>query len=199
MDIELIDRLVEWLAFFLSQQDFAWDWESWTFVLDQPDYSIQKVFVRNLLSKCSNITHINSFLEMLPESFQVLINDDRKGVFKYVTETKENYDAQIILDAMSNTEDVFSKGDLSIEASGDTFVEIFMECLLYKSQKSLRHLKLLVDRFKIFIQAKLSEESAQVKALETVNRVWKNNDHKEVSIFDQLLHLQVISPITMIK
>lgn len=51
MDLELIDRLIEWLAFFLSQQSFAWDWNSWEFVVDLPDYSIQKVFVRNLLAK----------------------------------------------------------------------------------------------------------------------------------------------------
>ena len=77
MDIELIDRLVDFLAFFLSQQNFDWFWESWNFAIDLPDYSVHKVFIRNLLAKWCNITNIKSFVNTLPESFQVLINENK--------------------------------------------------------------------------------------------------------------------------
>lgn len=199
MDLELTDRLLDWLAFFLSQQDFGWDWDSWSFVADLPDYSTQKVFVRNLLTKCANMTDIKAFVEQLPEALKSLVTNNRQGVFKYITESKDNYDAQIVLDAMSSGENEFTKGSFEVESSGDEFIEIFTECFLYKTQKSLRHVKKLADKFMVFLKDKLSEESAQVKFLEVATRVWQNDELKGVNILDELLNLDLISPITMIK
>ena len=102
MDVELIDRLIDWLAFFLSQQDFGWDWDSWTFVSDLPNYNTQKVFVKNLLTKCCNLTDSKTFIENLPDQLEDLISVNKRGEFKYINENKDNYDAQIILDAMSS-------------------------------------------------------------------------------------------------
>lgn len=106
MDLELVDRLIDWLAFFLSQQDFCWDWDSWTFVAALPDFSMQKVFVKNLLSKCSNMTDPKAFYSTLPEELQSLISDNSDGVFKYITESKDNFDAQRILDAMGSRDGI---------------------------------------------------------------------------------------------
>lgn len=74
-----------------------------------------------------------------------------------------------------------------------------MECFLYKTQKSLRHIKILFDKYMIFIKDKFSEESVQVKALETVYRVWQNDEHKTVNIMNEFLDLGMISPLTMLK
>lgn len=101
MDLELIDRLIDWLTFFLSQQDFGWDWDSWSFVSDLPDHNIQKVFVKILLTKCANLTDPKSLIENLPEQLQGFISADKSGEFQHVTESKDNYDVQIILDRMS--------------------------------------------------------------------------------------------------
>ena len=90
MDLELTDRLLDWLAFFFSQQDLGWDWDSWSFVADLPDYSTQKVFVRYLLTKCGNMTDIKAFVEQLPETPKPLVSNNRQGVFKYITESKDN-------------------------------------------------------------------------------------------------------------
>lgn len=104
MSLEIVDRVLEWLSFFLYQQDFNWDWESWTFVIDQPDYSIQKVFVRNLLSKWCNLTEPKALYDSLPNKLQSLVNLDKTGTFNHINENKDNYNAQKILEDMSTRE-----------------------------------------------------------------------------------------------
>ena len=197
MDLELIDRLIEWLAFFLSQQSFAWDWNSWEFVVDLPDYSIQKVFVRNLLAKWRNIAYVKTLLEMIPDSLQVLIEVEREGVFELAH--KDNYDAQVILEAMNTKDDLFSKNQVNIDTSNEYFMDIFVECLLYRSQKSLLHFKKLMTTFDIFIKDLLSSENNQIKMLERITMVYRNNEYRIVNIFDQLLTLSLIDPNAMIK
>jgi hypothetical protein len=199
MSLELIDRLVEWLAFFLSQNDFGWDWDSWSFVADQPDFMIQKVFVKTLLTKCSNLTDVKAISQNLPDQLKHMVNVERLGQFKYINESKDNYDAQTILDQMSSREKVFSKGAFEVESSGDQFTEIFVECFLYKTQKSIRHIKILSDKFLIFMKEAFSEETAQVKALETIIRVWETDEYKTVNIIDQFLNLGIVTSQTLIK
>lgn len=82
MDLDLIDRLLDWLAFFLSQQGFNWAWDAWSFVTELPDYSVQKVFVRNLIAKCRNIAYNKTLLQMLPESLHQFVDVERAGVFE---------------------------------------------------------------------------------------------------------------------
>ena len=84
MDVELCDRLVEWLTFFLSQQDFGWDWESWAFVSQLENWDPRKVFVRNLLTRCSNLTDLRSFQDMLPDELVDLMGSNKRGIFKIV-------------------------------------------------------------------------------------------------------------------
>uniref|UniRef100_A0A7S3J7U1 MIF4G-like type 2 domain-containing protein n=1 Tax=Euplotes harpa TaxID=151035 RepID=A0A7S3J7U1_9SPIT len=100
---------------------------------------------------------------------------------------------------MSSIEGSSTVSEFNVESSGFDFIEIFMECLLYKSQKSLIHLKKLATRFLTIIKNTLSDEQSQAKACEVVSNVWCNNEQKEISIFDQLLNLGIISPLTMIK
>ena len=104
MSLEIIDRVLEWLSFFLYQQDFNWAWDSWSFVGEQPDDSIQKVFVRILLTKCYNLTDPKALYDNLPEALQNLVNLNKSPVFAFVTESKDNYDAQEILEEMNTRE-----------------------------------------------------------------------------------------------
>jgi hypothetical protein len=86
---------------------------------------------------------------MLPEELLDLMRSNKRGVFKFINDTKDNYDAQIVLDAMSSRDSElnnlilgdFQKGTFEVESSGNEFLEIFSECLLYKTQKSITHLK----------------------------------------------------------
>lgn len=70
---------------------------------------------------------------------------------------------------------------------------------MYKSQKSLQHLKKLANRFLVMIKNTLSDENCQAKALEVVSNVWVNDEQKEISIYDQFINLEIVTPITMIK
>lgn len=49
------------------------------------------------------------------------------------------------------------------------------------------------------IKNTLSDENSQAKALEVVSNVWVNDEQKEISIYDQFINLEIISPVTMIK
>ena len=74
-----------------------------------------------------------------------------------------------------------------------------MEWLLYKSQKSLQHLKKLANRFLNMIKSTLSDERRVAKALEVVSNVWINDEQKEINILDQLINQEIVSPATMTK
>lgn len=111
----------------------------------------------------------------------------------------DNYDAQIVIDGINTKEDVFHKNQVSIDTSSENFLELFIECLLYKSQISLLHFKKLIKMFKLFLKDKLADEKNQIKTLETIYKVWQNNEHKIVNLFDQLLTLGMIHPNVMIK
>ena len=100
---------------------------------------------------------------------------------------------------MSSRENEFAKCSFEVISPRDEFIEIFTQFFLYKIQKSLRHVKKLADKFMMFLKDKLVEESAQVNFLEVVTRVRQNDELKGVNILDELLKLDLISPLTMIK
>ncbi|CAI2386618.1 unnamed protein product [Moneuplotes crassus] len=199
MNLELVDRVLEWLSFFLFQQEFNWDWNSWVFVCEQDDQNIQKVFVRNLLAKCLNLTQPQALYDSLPEGLKGLIDLDKSGTFTHINENKDNYDAQRILEDMSTRERTFDKTSFEVEVSGNDLIDIFTECFLYKTQKSLRHNKKLADKFTLFIKAEFTEESAQVVALQAIFRVWQKDEYKTVNIVNEFVNLDILKSQTVIK
>lgn len=83
--------------------------------------------------------------------------------------------------------------------SGTELIDIFMECFLYKTQKSLRHIKRLADKFTMFIKAEFTEESVQVVALEAIFRVWQKDEYKTVNIVNEFINLEILKPETVMK
>jgi hypothetical protein len=72
-------------------------------------------------------------------------------VLKYCTEAHDNPDAQIILDKLNSKETpAYLKAALigdqaKIEASGEQMKEIFLECVISRTRKSLEHLKRFIE------------------------------------------------------
>jgi len=94
---------------------------------------------------------------------------------------------------------VFSKTSFEVEISGDQLIDVFTECFLYKTQKSLRHNQKLADKFMLFIKAEFMEESAQVTSLGAIFRVWQKDEFKTVSIVNEFLNIGIVSAETVIK
>ena len=92
-----------------------------------------------------------------------------------------------------------SQNVFETESSSETFIEVFSECFLYKTQKSLRHIGVLFNKFKTYMLEKFSLEENQVKLLATVFRVWANDSLKIINICMEMLELGILSEITLMK
>ena len=61
----------------------------------------------------------------------------------------------------------------NLEATGDFFIEILMECFLMKTSQSLTHLKIIIERYKNFLGSLLTaSENSQTVALNSIQEFW---------------------------
>jgi len=83
MDLELRDRLAEWMSFHLSNFGFQWPWKSWLGVLELPERSNRRTFVREVLTRNVRLAYWDKIRGSLPDELAPLMPPNPVPAFRF--------------------------------------------------------------------------------------------------------------------
>ena len=82
--------------------------------------------------------------------------------------------------------------DLQIEATGDRRLEIFIEVILMKSQKSIESFKILEEKFGDILRDQFSTEPHQIIIIRSLSYVWLRNKVRFLRMLDAFISANII-------
>jgi nuclear cap-binding protein subunit 1 len=91
LDLELVNRFMDWFAHHLSNFGFTWKWTEWVDDVALPDLDPSKAFIKGAIDKEIRLSFAQRIKNTLPEPYQPLISPDtEKDVpdFKFATDGK---------------------------------------------------------------------------------------------------------------
>ncbi|GAX72593.1 hypothetical protein CEUSTIGMA_g49.t1 [Chlamydomonas eustigma] len=76
MDPELRTRLVNWLSYHLSNFDYTWPWDRWSWVSELPPEAAQRQFCTQLLGRLVRLSYWQRIQQVLPDTFKQLLGPE---------------------------------------------------------------------------------------------------------------------------
>lgn len=165
LDKECSDRLADWFSFILSQTHFEYDWPKIEELLADNDKG--SLFLARVFYKCQNLAYHKQIKDKIPESWiEKYLVLEQKPSFKYAGNT-DCMDAQIISGKLSSKEtgeeiQEALNGGCGTESGPELMGEIFLECVLQKTFRSMEHFKKLHDRYSDQIRSQLTTPEQQI-------------------------------------
>ncbi|GJN31443.1 hypothetical protein PR202_gb19843 [Eleusine coracana subsp. coracana] len=111
MDMECRTRLILWFSHHLSNFQFIWPWQEWSYVKDLPKWAPQRVFVQEVLEREVRLSYFEKIKQSIEDAAELeeLLPPKAGPNFKYHSdESNENTDGhsfsiQILRNAVSKT------------------------------------------------------------------------------------------------
>lgn len=207
MDPYLRQTLSQWLAYHVSNYDFAWPWQRWSHVLDMPESDYQRRFCADVIMRMIRLSYWDRVNDVLPEEFRTLLPpkpqherlpDPNAGA----GEDLEGFWAARAVEMIrkkakdEQLDDWISSNALEAVLGGKVEVSrMLLRALLVAGQKTYSHMIIALERYYGPLAVFISEggEGAQKAAIDTIWQVWSQNIQRAVMAVDRMMTLRLIS------
>lgn len=91
LDLELVNRFMDWFSHHLSNFGFTWKWTEWVDDVNLPDLHPSKAFIAGSIDKEIRLSFAQRIKNTLPEPYQALIGPEKEKEtpdFKFADESK---------------------------------------------------------------------------------------------------------------
>ena len=91
LDLELVNRFMDWFSHHLSNFGFTWKWTEWVEDVLQPDIHPSKAFITGAIDKEIRLSFAQRIKNTLPEPYQALIGPEKENEvpdFKFADDRK---------------------------------------------------------------------------------------------------------------
>lgn len=211
MDVECRTRLVQWLSHHLSNFQFVWPWEEWAHVLDQPGWSPQRVFAKEVLEKEVRLAYWDKIKESVAATPKLveLLPPKNTPAFKYSPENEgSGSEAEVAL-ATELTGLVRGKKTVReiqvwidehiLATQGQNVaIEIVVQTLLYMGSKSFTHTVTVLEKYGQIFRKIATDQASQIAMVETVAKLWKNSAQMTAIVIDRMMGYRMVSNLAIV-
>ncbi|XP_004291754.1 PREDICTED: nuclear cap-binding protein subunit 1 [Fragaria vesca subsp. vesca] len=211
LDMECRTRLILWFSHHLSNFQFIWPWEEWSYVLDLSKWAPQRVFVQEVLEREVRLSYwekVKQSIESAPGLEQLL---PPKGTpnFKFSVEESMEGNEQHALSAELRN---LVKGRASarevilwIEESlfpvhgMEVTLSVVAQTLLDIGSKSFTHLITVLERYGQVIAKLCADQDKQVMLITEIDSYWKNNAQMTALAIDRMMGYRLLSNLAIVR
>ncbi|XP_022097425.1 nuclear cap-binding protein subunit 1-like [Acanthaster planci] len=214
MNLNCIDRFVNWFSHHLSNFQFRWSWDDWADCVSMDLEMPKPKFVQEVLVKSMRLSYHQRIIESLtnPEPFTPLLPPKPVPVYKYNEEGAGSLPGTMIAHKLMETikaratcsevmgvlDDVPNptQDSDSIEDES-TFnplkIDIFVQTLLFLGQKSFSHSFSALAKFHEVFKNLADSEESQIHILKMVRELWCNHQQMICVLIDKMLRTQIVT------
>ncbi|XP_073273142.1 nuclear cap-binding protein subunit 1-like isoform X2 [Primulina huaijiensis] len=209
LDMECRTRLILWFSHHLSNFQFIWPWEEWSYVLDLPKWAPQRVFVQEVLEREVRLSYwdkIKQSVESAP-ALEELLPPKGTPNFRYSLEdgdhTEHSLSAELngmVKDRLTSREIIsWIESRIIPEQGLDVTLRVVVQTLLNIGSKSFTHFITVIERYGQVIARICSAQEKQVSLLSEVSSFWKNNAQMTAIAIDRLMGYRLVSNLAIVR
>uniref|UniRef100_A0A158Q6Q1 Nuclear cap-binding protein subunit 1 n=1 Tax=Elaeophora elaphi TaxID=1147741 RepID=A0A158Q6Q1_9BILA len=196
MQLECIDRLIDWFSYHMSNFDYRWSWTDWGDCLDLNDYAPKRYFVKEVIEKCMRFSYYERICDCLPSSFEEITPEKPSISFSVNQEEKE---------LVAEVERAFRNKSESKEVTemlrgfnqkdnGLATLSTFFAVMLNTAQKSFSHNFAALARYhETLKELSGTDDESSTTLLQTLYEVWKHNRHMMVVLITKMLRMTLLN------
>ncbi|KAA8913143.1 MIF4G like-domain-containing protein [Sphaerosporella brunnea] len=219
IDIELINRFVDWFSHHLSNFGYTWKWTEWSEHLNFPDVHPKKAFILGSLEKEIRLSFATRIKGTLPDAFKELIPEEREKeqpVFKFdldenpfkeqgkalliaVSERKEEEEVEAKITAIAEL--AIEKGIVTDTTESRALArDAYITCICHIGAKSLSHVLSCIERCKEkLLEIGGEHPDARRQIVGSVLAYWKDQPGIGANVVDKLLNYSVVTPLSVVE
>jgi nuclear cap-binding protein subunit 1 len=209
MDIELVQRFLDWFAHHLSNFGFTWKWTEWVADLDLPSVHPRKAFIVDAFDKEIRLSFASRIRGTLPPEYGSLIGSEReKDVpdFKFNEEdtpcAEQGRDLASLIRKKGSQEEFTELLDTVTAKIGKLgAVDALITAICSVGSKSLSHLLACLQRTMALVLS-LKEEGGKPVEVQIVTSAldfWRVQRGNGVMVVDKLLNHLIVSPEAVVE
>ncbi|KAK4212359.1 MIF4G like-domain-containing protein [Rhypophila decipiens] len=214
LDLELVNRFMDWFSHHLSNFGFTWKWTEWVEDVDLPDLHPSKAFIRGAIDKEIRLSFAQRIKNTLPEPYQALIGPEKEKEtpdFKFADDkipfAAEGREIATLLRKKASDEEIQPVIErihaMAIDNNLDPLVastHVFVTSVLHVGSKSLSHVLAAIERTKDRLtDIGASSEAARSQILTSVMEYWSAHSGVAITIVEKLLNYSILSPSVVIN
>jgi len=214
LQVECVDRFIEWLSMHLSNFDFQWLWADWVKVAAYHDHHPQRRFVCALLQRCTRLAYFEKLRAVLAAAnapdLSSLMQQDVSAVFPYEdaehplhTVAAEVQDMVSLAKRCENAaleEYVAEKlSNLPTEAPSADRVKVLVSGMVFEGRESFSHALGILGRYLPVLRSVIDSKEDEQAAAAAVSEVWVKSTQSCIMVMDKLVAMKLISPITLVQ
>uniref|UniRef100_A0A1I8F1T9 Nuclear cap-binding protein subunit 1 n=1 Tax=Wuchereria bancrofti TaxID=6293 RepID=A0A1I8F1T9_WUCBA len=196
MQLECIDRLIDWFSYHMSNFEYRWSWVDWNDCLDLNDYAPKRYFVKEVIEKCMRFSYHERICDCLPSSFEEITPE--KPFISFLVNQEEKELVAEIERAFRNKAEPKEITEMlrEFDKEGNSLATLstFFSVMLNAAQKSFSHNFAALTRYHETLK-ELSgiDDESSTALLRTLYDVWKHNRQMMVVLITKMLRMTLLN------
>ncbi|KAJ2602788.1 Nuclear cap-binding protein subunit 1 [Coemansia sp. RSA 1722] len=214
VDVECITRLSSWLAIYISNFGFQWDWTRWESAASEAATAPRRVFVHETLLKLLRLSYLDRLRTTLPDACLPLLPEKPPAHnFKFTVAAMDERTREVSV-AMGRCLKNRGTSDQALEILQEHYAqwsdiddgtrqtlarEMLVEHVLLLGSKTLSHMLNAIEKFTPALQRFADSAEAKLAIARTVEDFWLRHPQFFVMTIDKLIDYRIIDPITVVE
>ncbi|KAJ2887118.1 Nuclear cap-binding protein subunit 1 [Coemansia aciculifera] len=213
IDVECLNRLSNWLAVYISNFGFQWDWKKWENTASEAEDSPKHRFVQETLLKLIRLSYLDRVRAMLPDSYASLIPAKPPAHnFKFTVQAMDERTRDVsvamgrclkskgtVEQALAILQEHYSQwADIDDERRQTLAREMLVEHVFLLGSKTFSHMLNAIEKFMPALQKFGDSAEAKLQIAQVTEDFWLRNPQFFAITIDKLINYRVIDPATVI-
>ncbi|KAM7526901.1 hypothetical protein LguiA_016803 [Lonicera macranthoides] len=209
LDMECRTRLILWFSHHLSNFQFIWPWDEWSYVLDLPKWAPQRVFVQEVLEREVRLSYwdkVKQSIENAP-ALEELLPPKGGPNFKYGADDSDKIELALSAELKSmvkgrqTAREVISwmEGSIIAVQGWEIALRVVVQTLLDIGSKSFTHLITVLERYWQVIAKICPDQDKEIMLINEVSLYWKNSAQLTALTIDRMMGYRLLSNLAIVK